>query len=335
MVDYLYKVILKRKKRSVIEGISLILLFIFCSLSRCKEKNLHSITVTGRRVLPDIPSVSGMEFVNGNFFIISDNTPWLYQLNDRYEILDTIQIAPTGNLKGNIFEKQAKPDFEGMALVAVEGKKELFIFGSGSKSPERNLLVCVAIENNNMVRAYCLDTFYQKILSDTKLKREALNIEGIAVKDKYLYLFNRGNNAIWEYELEDFLAYLEGKKTWTEPHVYSILLPKYKNIQAGFSGATAISGEPKIIFTASVENTANWMDDGEVLGSYIGIVDLTQLKDQYQPICIPILKEDKMLKIKAESVCILPEKEQRALCLVMATDSDGGASEIIKARLNF
>ncbi|MEO6346856.1 MAG: hypothetical protein ABIO60_03010 [Aquaticitalea sp.] len=82
-------------------------------------------------------------------------------------------------------------------------------------------------------------------------------------------------------------------------------------------------------FTASLENTPNTDDDGEILGSNIGIINLENLKDGYQPQCIQIETNSQPITIKVESVEVIKVIGPKELKLVLVTDSDGGDSELI------
>lgn len=104
-------------------------------------------------------------------------------------------------------------------------------------------------------------------------------------------------------------------------------------MQAKFSGASFMPYENKIIFTASIENNVNPVADGEIFGSYIGIIHTEELKDNYQPECVILADKNQHLKIKVESVEILTKHNAGKSKLLLVTDSDGGDSEIIKVRL--
>src|SRR5690606_31605005 len=103
-------------------------------------------------------------------------------------------------------------------------------------------------------------------------------------------------------------------------------------MEAGFSGATILQN--KLIFTASVEDTPNAIDDGEILGSYVGIIDLQHLTDQMQPPCVRVSDDSRPLHIKVEAVAVTASTDTRAE-LLLFTDPDGGHSELLKATLEW
>jgi len=300
----------------------------------CAKKPAMEMAVLSRHVLKDVPSASGIEVVDGAIYVIGDNSPWVYKLNKAYQIEDKRQIAPADNLENGIIPKKVKPDFEAMAFFPKGEEKELLIFSSGSKSPEREFFASVHFGQAEAgTKTYPITPFYEKLKTAAKLDAEELNIEGAVINGGELFLFNRGENVVMKYKMNEFQAYIEGKQESPEPIVYSIKLPEVKGVKAGFSGATAIPGEGKILFTASVENTANWIDDGEILGSFVGLIDLKNLKDGLQPECNRIMENGHPLNVKVESIAVYYLTVENSLRLVLVTDSDGGESELFEADL--
>lgn len=300
----------------------------------CTKKPTMEMTVLSRHVLKGVPSASGIEVVDGAIYVIGDNSPWVYKLNKAYQIEEKRQIAPADNLENGIIPKKVKPDFEAMSFFPKGKEKELLIFSSGSKSPEREFFVSVHFGQAEAgAKTYPITPFYEKLKAAAKLDAEELNIEGAVINGGELFLFNRGENVVMKYKINEFQAYIEGKQESPEPIVYSIKLPEVKGVKAGFSGATAIPGEDKILFTASVENTENWIDDGEILGSFVGLIDLKNLKDGLQPECNRIMENGHPLNVKVESIAVYYLTVENSLRLVLVTDSDGGESELFEADL--
>src|SRR4051812_48751602 len=103
------------------------------------------LTLLSRQILHNIPSASGIEIINNSIYVIGDNSPWLFILDDKYQLKGKWQIAPTENLTEGKIPKPLKPDFEAMTGITWNSEKGLLIFGSGSKSPERDVLVWVNV----------------------------------------------------------------------------------------------------------------------------------------------------------------------------------------------
>lgn len=291
------------------------------------------VKILKRKVLNGIPSASGIAIVNNSIYVIGDNSPWLFTLNDEFDIASKTLIKHVNFPVDDVIRKSKKPDFEAFEAL---NDKELLMFGSGSKSPKRDVLVRIDCSNKTPeVEIHSLEKFYNNIRSLELLKNHKLNIEAAAIENDQLFLFNRRKNLILEYSLQGFLDYISYSSTYPEPKIYEVVLPEIKDINAGFSGATMIHGEQKIIFSASVENTSNAIDDGQILGSYIGIIDLKEIQQQYEPVCIPVLEYNEMLPVKIESITISRHVGPKQVEILMVTDSDGGDSEIISAILSW
>lgn len=291
--------------------------------------------ILGRKIL-DIPSASGISVIGPTIYVIGDNSPWLYKLNREFTITDKIQLNPGVDLPDGLYAKKDKPDFEAIATVKTGDIWKILIFGSGSKSPQRDVLVVVDPEDLPTLKSYSLTGFYKHLKTSAKLSDAELNIEAAEVIGDRLFLFNRRKNLLFEYKLSEFFNYLNEKGENPFPKIYKFSLPAIKGIEAGFTGAGQLPGDQKIIFTATVEDTPNNIDDGEVLGSFIGVIALADLQDHNRPDCIPIAADDnEVLKIKVESVTMLDKTKTGEAEILMVTDSDGGLSEIINARLKW
>lgn len=322
-----------------------ILILLISVLFACNEdekkkkiKNTNkklSLEILDRQKIKGASSLSGFEAIDSHYFAVSDNTAFLYKISQNLDTLYSKEILNIANDSGVIIDKSQKPDFESLTYVEINGKKELLIFGSGSKSPQRNILIRTGIELEDSVKAYKLDDFYNSILQQSDLPKENLNIEGVVVDRNKMYLFNRGNNAVWEIDFNEFINYIEQMGNGQIPKFkeYCISLPIYKKVQAGFSGATMMKGSSKIIFTASLEDTENWIDDGNVLGSYLGVIEIDKLKTGYEPRMVALVQNDEMLQLKVESAGLVAQPDDSSMDLLLVTDEDGEISEAVKVRL--
>jgi hypothetical protein len=296
------------------------------------------IKIENRLIIPELLSLSGVEIIGKDIFVTGDNLPNLYKINEKGKILKSFTLIPKTEFEGGLMPKHLKPDFEGMCKVKFESGYFLLIFGSGSKSPQRDVLFVVNPEDKMDVKKHSLFDFYSHLRIQGNISSADLNIEAALYYEGKILLFNRGNNFIIEFTLEDLFQHLENKNSFTTGgsnynpvfKFYQIFLPVLKNIPAGFSGADIF--EDRIIFTASVENTFNWVDDGEVLGSYLGFISLKNLKDKYTPPCKLIEENGEILKLKIESVAI-KKVSPNGTELILVSDSDGGNSEIIFCRV--
>ncbi len=285
--------------------------------------------------LYEIPSASGIEFLDGKYWLIGDNSPWLFEVNEAFAVAKKYPIFSMDYSENGTIPKSKKHDFEAMTALNWEGDSALFIFGSGSKANRfQGVLVKInsALHPTMETQKFDLTDFYSKILEKAKLKEGELNIEAAAVLGDHLFLFNRGKNKLISLKVKHFIDYLSGTRETIKIKVKTIDLPEIDGIRAGFSGATADEKFQRIVFTASVENTADWVADGEVLGSFIGVLNLQSLKNHAAPKCVLIINKQEILRIKAESIALEESYENSFRCLVV-TDSDGGKSELLKLKV--
>lgn len=298
----------------------------------CMNNNFTFELKTHSR-LEGIASASGMSGSGSGIYVIGDNSPFLFRLNREFEILQKFPLFPGQDLPDSLFLKAVKPDLEAMASTANGGK--LLIFGSGSKSPERDILVEVDLVDPPEVNSRSLTRFYDELKSRSGLSNAELNIEAAEVIGEHLLLFNRGKNLILKYNLEEFYAFLDGSPKVPDMEIFSFQLPEINGLEAGFSGATLHPDGETLIFTATVEDTGNWIDDGEVLGSFVGIITKEDLQEQLITHSTKISSGGEVLGIKVESLMVMGSKGKNRVEIALITDSDGGISEVLTGILDW
>ena len=101
-------------------------------------------------------------------------------------------------------------------------------------------------------------------------------------------------------------------------------LPVYENVPSGFSGACYY--HDGIIFTASMEDTSSEISDGEILGSYVGYIPLSDIT-QGKYISTLLTRNNKALSKKLEGVYAYEFRGKKQLITVI--DNDDGTSDII------
>ena len=285
------------------------------------------ISVLSHQEMKSVPSASGMVKFGDMFYAIGDDSPYLFSLNSDFEVTGQSLIYPTEFIENGRIDKAVKPDFEGMELI---GDRTLLIFGSGSKSPQRDLCLEVELNGELMVNFYDLKEFYTILKDRDEMAGAELNIEATAVHDELIFLFNRSNNLIFEMNLNELLLYFKGESEIPTIETKKFSLPEINGIESGFSGATSIAGTSYLLFTSSVEDTDNAYDDGAILGSFIGLFDL---ENENELLTVKIPNHDSPLKVETVTVDeIISDNE---VGVVIATDSDGGVSEVLKANLSW
>ena len=282
-----------------------------------------------------LPSGSGLAIISGSVFIIGDDSPFLFELDEDLQLHKKHLIKEEYASEERI-PKLHKPDFESIAEESSADGAVLYLFGSGSKSPERDELIVYKPSFPGQAKKYSLTPFYDVLATFNRGERESLNLEGAFISGETLFLLNRAGNQLITVSHSEFKEFLEGSRAAGEMDTahYAFRLPGRANVQAGFSGACTIPGTTKVVFTASLEDTGNWIDDGEILGSYLGILDTTKLADG-QPLFIDLLENQKGIPLqdKLEGVAFNGFDEEGNIKLLIVADNDDGKTRVFACSL--
>lgn len=197
-------------------------------------------------------------------------------------------------------------------------------------------MVHVGTGPQRQINRYDLSVFYKSIIKAAHLKKEDLNLEGAVIRADMLYLFNRGENLVASCPLDELLLHLREGAICPRPRISRVRLPTLNNAQAGFSGVTLLPGTSSVLFTASVEHTEDWVADGEVSGSFIGLLDLpTGAVKEIIPASQAIRGADgRIMQAKVESMAVAGNPSPGRYHLLMVIDNDDGISELIKAEVS-
>jgi len=290
-------------------------------------------------------SASAVERIGDFWYLAGDNSVDLYRLNDKAEVVGTTRLQETAFSDGSVV-KGTKLDLEAAAVVNWQGRQELLLFGSGSKRVLRD--DCFRIDVTHPAKPVLLEKLsltglHNVLRADTTfVGSQKLNIEGATVSGESLLLFQRGNlsglNGVAEFSVSSFMNYLDRKAVGTPPKAVmsSVVLPKLHELNAGFSDVAALS-PGRILFSASVEATADEVDDGKILGSFIGLLEK---KSDNQGWAVKwtaqVVSEERSPEVKIEGIAFeLSKSDQRAVpsSIVAVTDTDGGASEWLEISL--
>ena len=213
-----------------------------------------------------IGSASGLFYKDNALWIIADNSGFLYEYHidsrdlNRHPLIEN----PSENTP-----KKDKPDFEAITHFG----EDLYIFGSGS-TEKRNKMVQVNTATKKIIATNDLANLYAVMQSFGKIKPEDFNLEGAIYDGKSWYLFNRGNGS----SNKNVLFTIEGENLTDQFTILSndYKLPKIKGVRTSFTDAILVDNT--IYFLATAEDTKSTYEDGEVLGSIIGSIDLKTMK---------------------------------------------------------
>ncbi|MBU2946898.1 DUF6929 family protein [Zobellia uliginosa] len=298
----------------------IVVLFLLTTLATTCNKQLE-LEVIDTVLLENVPSASGITKVDNYFYIVGDDSPYLFKVTENGQVVNETTIYSTVSLSGNRLDKIKKPDFEALETI---NSNEIIAFGSGAKSPERDIFLHISTKDSMSIKTCQITKFYENLRKDNILNGEHLNIEGVALYHNTIYLFNRGKNVIFSFDYSDLMDYLEGKKPFKKSKTIAYTLPEIDGFQSGFSGATILEEENLVIFTASVEKTGTAYNDGEIAGSFIGTIPIINnaFSKKYSVVAIPNIDTP----LKVESVTVTEKLSSNKIRIALVTDDDQGNS---------
>ncbi|MFM9075573.1 MAG: DUF6929 family protein, partial [Bacteroidota bacterium] len=213
--------------------------------------------------LSDYPSGSAITFYNGKFYVTGDDATTIQVLDKN---LDVDSFIPISVYPEKRIPKPIKPDYEGSALMTIDGKPTLTILGSASTSSRKKLLLVPLDRPQPQPAQFATDMFIRRL--QTAGIRE-INLEGISLIGDHVVIANRGH-----------LAYQENHLILTDPGFWlhqdttpiTICRPDVSAWVKGFTGLSDIDYLPDrdlMFFSFSTEETTNTYDDGAIGRSYV------------------------------------------------------------------
>ncbi|WP_241738925.1 DUF6929 family protein [Pontibacter beigongshangensis] len=312
-----------------------------------EAKSRMKAVIQKRTFFNNMPSGSGLEQHNGFFYVIGDDSPFLYTLDKDYNLLDRHALTDTAGFETGRVAKAVKADLEGLTKIEVDGQPCLLMLGSGA-TPARNQAFVVQMPAAGaapvVTSYYSLEALYLDLRQNEEVIGDGLlNIEGVAAGAGKLYLLQRAigsnRNVLITFELQEFIEYLRAGAGASMP-AYSLSffrLPIMGVQEAGFSGAYFY--DDKLFFTASIESTTDAVADGTILGSYIGFIPLQQLAADtvattVAPAGVITRQDGAVYSGKVESLVILESSSRnRRFRILAVTDDDRGNSELLEISL--
>ncbi|MGO4905968.1 DUF6929 family protein [Flavobacterium sp. W20_MBD1_R3] len=213
-----------------------------------------------------IGSASGLIYKDNSLLIIGDNSGYLYEYHiysqdlKRHPLLEN----PTENTP-----KKDKADFESITHFG----NSIYVFGSGS-TEKRNKMIQVSSSHKKVIASNDITNLYAVLQSFGAIQPEDFNIEGAIYNGENWFLLNRGNGS----SNKNVLFTIEGKNLTDDFAILSneYKLPKIQGVRSSFTDGILVDNH--IYFLATAEDTESTYDDGEVLGSLIGSINLKTMK---------------------------------------------------------
>lgn len=243
-------------------------------------------------IFPTATSLSGMTSIKNILVAISDEYFSLYLSDLNRSVVYEIEPRINQNLSMLTYKdrKIHKPDFESISRIQIQGKEYLHLMPSFSKK-NRNEIYLIEVgdaEKNELITFRKVIKIQQNFLYDNfKQNIESVNIEGHFISNGSLIALNRGNNrhysslvVIEDYQerLQNYLASQDIKEFQDfSLKIIKVDLGDYESHKIHWTESCPLNSS-EFLFLASVEDTENAIDDGKVLGSFIGKYDFVQNK---------------------------------------------------------
>lgn len=307
---------------------TLFMLFTSICIIGYSQDNI-SIKLIKQKHLTDLPSASGVEYINGSIYVIGDDSPFLYTLDNNFSIIDKLLITGNDSMPNGRVPKAIKSDFESMAAFSKRGNTYILVLSSGSKKITRDTIHLISIKENRVIKSKNIRPLYEEIRKKAGLSdSDDINFEALAINNSSVFMLQRGNNnenLVIAFSKRDFMRYVKKKNSQIpEFSITRFNLPELENTIAGFSGVCILPDNSGLLFTASLEATSNAYDDGEILGSYIGWIKFDDFKKDLSTTKL-IMVDDKVLKTKLEGICV-KSVENNKTSIITVSDNDDGTS---------
>lgn len=277
-----------------------------------------------RKKIINYPSGSALEFYKNTLFVIGDDVNYVLCLDVDWNEINRIKLF---DFDGERIPKPIKPDLECATII----DEMLYIVGSGSKSPQRDVSFWIDLCNHNSVKKINTASF-NNLFRERNFFKE-MNIEGFTSCGDKLLFFNRATTEQPNHLIITDYNILK-KKFPDKFKVIPIEIDTLQGIQLGISGACYDAKNDILFLTASAENTSNAYDDGEIIGSVLAIVENASKQINQSELVINNYIELDIIDIsfskqKIESVCIV-HSENKNFNLILVADNDDGMSVLFE-----
>ncbi len=305
-----------------------ILLLLSCIMMACNQPaGKMALDVEERYVLETFPSGSGMVLDKDHAYIISDDAPNLLTINlSSKELLTTpITGLDTGVQR---IPKPLKPDYEALCRLTIEGKDFLLAFGSGSISPFRDSLLVISMDAPTVQQKVPLTQLYQQLRGNNAV----INIEGATCSATDIYLLDREHNQLHRFPIASMVELIttNGRQLPKRITTHSLSIPGAFTTR--LSGASLLD-DSTMLFCASMEDTPDAVADGKIYGSYIGLLDLNEMKiTAIAPVMDP---QGQALPDKLESVSVAGKNSDGSYRIWAVADNDTGNTVLFRLLLHF
>lgn len=190
----------------------------------------------------------------------------MYKCDTAGNVLSQIRISQGDVVQ--IIPKAVKPDHEALAF----DDDFIYAIGSGSTSMRCRIAV-INRATDALEKQFDATNLYKALQDASGIESDQLNIEGAIKGTDGWFLFQRGNGSAGANGIFAVDNIFDDSPKITYK---AVALDFEKGLSIGFTDAI-LDGD-HIYFLAAAEDTASTYLDGEVLGSWIGVMDARSLK---------------------------------------------------------
>jgi hypothetical protein len=287
--------------------------------------------------LAGIPSASAIELAGENLIIFGDDARSLYVLNQARQLS---QVVPLPGISPGLsrLPKHQKRDIESVFAYSSAGETHVIAFGSGSSGTTRDGGLDVRIDavRTIHINELALGALYNNLRQAREIGRPGmLNIEGAAITDDHAILAQRAagssGNYLIRFERAAFINWLEHNTSPPAAEFFPVSLVSVNGVEAGITGLAFSPMHRRLFFTAAVEDRNDPVQDGAVLGSFVGSFswpaqEQPTLENCEAPENLPATR-------KLESICLLHEDSGGVQALAVA-DDDMGSSQLVELSIS-
>jgi hypothetical protein len=289
------------------------------------------VSCTHEQDLTGIPSASAIELAGTSLILFGDDARSLYVLNGARQLLQVVPLPGLSPGQGRL-PKHEKPDIESAFAYSFAGETHVIAFGSGSSGTARDNGFHMRIDAQRPIRIdeLALGALYNNLRQAPEIGScGVLNIEGAAITHDHVILAQRAagsaGNYLIRFERAAFINWLGTNTPPPAAEFFPVSLVSISGVEAGLTGLAFSSMHRRLFFTAAVEDRNDPVQDGPVLGSFVGSFSLPAqqkptLENCEAPGNLPTAR-------KLESICLLHENSSGVQALAVA-DDDMGSSQL-------
>ncbi|HEY0678414.1 MAG TPA: hypothetical protein VGD17_09010, partial [Chitinophagaceae bacterium] len=249
-------------------------------------------------------------------------------LDKNYRLEDTVDLFPGESLR---IPKKIKTDLEASTIIQYKNREHLMVAGSASR-PEREYVMLFPLDSLHTYEKITTQPFVARLRS---MGMKPVNFEGLAAVKNMLVFGNRGNLKRQDNHFVVVPVSLVTDMENSSPHLIDFNLSEDGQFK-GVSGLAYVETLDLMLFTASIEDTDNEIDDGGIGNSYLGYITSFSERMNDGTIRPDVLwnlsgMQAEFVNEKIESVTV--ESVGSELILHLVADNDNGTSTLFKVSL--